>query len=496
MKFSEHTRTITIEIICLLYIVLFVYAAASKLLDFENFQVQLGQSPLLSAFAGWVSWGVPIIELMISLLLIFRRYRLVGLYAAFGIMVMFTSYIVIILNFSSFVPCSCGGILEKLGWTEHLFFNVIFIALAFIGILLIKADKGTGSGIRVPILVTAICSSTCVFGLFLLSEDMIHNRNNFIRRFPNHLALLTNEFNLKYTSYYIAGLDQSTIYLANVKAPLQLQLIDTSLQRQEIITIKLPKTDFVFRSVKVQVKPPYFYVSDGTVPCIFRGKVSDWKASLWMHGKAYFTHMEPVTPKKVAIRALSSKNHENILGTIDFQDNVEVHVSDELLEKQIDGVFDTDGMLLYNDKLRKLIYTYYYRNEYLLVDDLLRLESVGKTIDTTSKAKITVAYINSRKESKMASPPFSVNKNTATFGNYLFVQASLIGKYESFEMWDVASIVDVYDLVKKTYVFSFYISDKNAVKMSEFRVLDDLVVVLSGKYLSTYRLNNRFYENK
>jgi hypothetical protein len=153
-------------------------------------------------------------------------------------------------------------------------------------------------------------------------------------------------------------------------------------------------------------------------------------------------------------------------------------------------------MLLYNDKLRKLIYTYYYRNEYLLVDDLLRLESVGKTIDTTSKAKITVAYINSRKESKMTSPPFSVNKNTATFGNYLFVQASLIGKYESFEMWDVASIVDVYDLVKKTYVFSFYISDKNAVKMSEFRVLDDLVVVLSGKYLSTYRLNNRFYENK
>lgn len=325
---------------------------------------------------------------------------------------------------------------------------------------------------------------------------MIHNRNTFIRRFPNHLAKLTNEYNLRGNSFYIAGLNQRTIYLANVKAPLQLTLIDTSLQHREVITIKLPKTDFVFRAVKVQVKPPYFYVSDGTVPCIFRGSVSDWKANLWMYGDAYFTHMVPITTKKVAIRALSSKNHQNILGTMSFQDSVEVNLSDQLLEKQIDGVFDTDGMLLYNDELHKLIYTYYYRNQYLLVDDLLRLKSVGKTIDTTSKAKITVAYINSRKETKMASLPYNVNKNTATFGKYLFVHANLIGKYESLEMWNVASIVDVYDVVKKTYVFSFYISDKNAVKMSEFRVLDDLVVTLSGSYLATYRLNTKFYDNK
>ena len=51
MKLSAPIKNGIIEIICLLYILLFVYAAVSKLLDFENFQVQLGQSPLLSAFA-------------------------------------------------------------------------------------------------------------------------------------------------------------------------------------------------------------------------------------------------------------------------------------------------------------------------------------------------------------------------------------------------------------------------------------------------------------
>ncbi len=42
MKLTVRMQKVLIELICLLYILLFVYAAVSKLLDFENFQVQLG----------------------------------------------------------------------------------------------------------------------------------------------------------------------------------------------------------------------------------------------------------------------------------------------------------------------------------------------------------------------------------------------------------------------------------------------------------------------
>lgn len=137
MRLNSKIQNLFLEFICLLYILLFVYAAVSKLLDFENFQVQLGQSPLLSTFASWVSWLVPIIELILALLLFFPKWRMIALFAAFSLMVMFTAYIYIILNYSSFVPCSCGGILEKLGWTEHLIFNVVFIILAAAGILIL-----------------------------------------------------------------------------------------------------------------------------------------------------------------------------------------------------------------------------------------------------------------------------------------------------------------------------------------------------------------------
>ena len=44
-----------INFISYLYIFLFTYTAISKIIDFETFLVQLGQSPLLSAYANWVA---------------------------------------------------------------------------------------------------------------------------------------------------------------------------------------------------------------------------------------------------------------------------------------------------------------------------------------------------------------------------------------------------------------------------------------------------------
>jgi uncharacterized membrane protein YphA (DoxX/SURF4 family) len=141
MKLRNNIKHVIIELICFLFVLLFVYAAISKLIDFENFQVQLGQSPLLSAFAGPTTWIVPIVEIVISGLLIFPKARLIGLFGAFSLMVMFTAYIIIILNFSSYIPCSCGGILEKMSWKMHMVFNIIFIMLAVAAILLIQKNN-------------------------------------------------------------------------------------------------------------------------------------------------------------------------------------------------------------------------------------------------------------------------------------------------------------------------------------------------------------------
>lgn len=135
-KITIDKREILVQTISCLLVLLFVYAAGSKLMDYTKFRVEIGKSPLLTAFAAPVAIAVPVIELIIALLLSFTRTRLLGLYASFTLMVLFTAYIFYILRFSPYVPCSCGGVLQKLNWTTHLWFNLFFVLLAALGVLI------------------------------------------------------------------------------------------------------------------------------------------------------------------------------------------------------------------------------------------------------------------------------------------------------------------------------------------------------------------------
>jgi uncharacterized membrane protein YphA (DoxX/SURF4 family) len=140
---NSKTVNAVVSTISYLYALLFIYAATSKLLDFDTFRIQLGQSPLLSVFADWISISVPGIEIVITVMLLSPKFRLVGLYASYLLMSMFTTYIHIILNYSAFVPCSCGGILQKMTWDQHLIFNIVFILLAIIAIIIFPINNNS-----------------------------------------------------------------------------------------------------------------------------------------------------------------------------------------------------------------------------------------------------------------------------------------------------------------------------------------------------------------
>lgn len=131
-----------------LFLVLFIYTATSKLLNYENFETQLGQSPVFTAYADYLVIALPIFELSVAGLFLISNYQLIAYYLSFALMVMFTTYIIIILNFSDFIPCSCGGVLEDLSWSEHIVFNLFFIVLAILGILILETKNQTRKSIK------------------------------------------------------------------------------------------------------------------------------------------------------------------------------------------------------------------------------------------------------------------------------------------------------------------------------------------------------------
>jgi hypothetical protein len=134
---TSHIATIASS----LFILLFAYAAASKLIDYQNFHFQLGRSPFISWAAGILAWSVPGIEIAVVFLLLFEKTKLLGLYASVFLMSMFSAYIFFMTHYSYFTPCSCGGILSKMGWATHFYFNLSFLVLGIAAILLYERKE-------------------------------------------------------------------------------------------------------------------------------------------------------------------------------------------------------------------------------------------------------------------------------------------------------------------------------------------------------------------
>ncbi|MBC5862834.1 MauE/DoxX family redox-associated membrane protein [Flavobacterium turcicum] len=494
MKSRTTIKSIILETICLLYVLLFVYAAVSKLLDFENFEVQLGQSPLLSAFAGLIVWIAPLTELLISLLLLIKRFRLIGLFAAYSLMVMFTTYIYIILNYSSFIPCSCGGILEKMGWTEHLLFNLFFVIIALIGILVLTINNVTEFFIKPRIIYFSIFGSTVIsIGFitlfFILSEDIIHHRNNFVRRYSGN-AVKLNEIDLKVSSYYFAGATKEAIYLGNYTAPLLVTKLDSYLKKKTEFKIQPNRIEFPFQSVQVRISDTNFYLIDGSVPVIFKGKINDWKAFVKWEGSTTFSHYQLMDSLTLAIRSNNNESGESVLGSLYFGDKSKTYFNSKLLQKQIDGIFDVDGTLHFDKDIQKLVYVYLYRNQFIVADKDLKLNNRGKTIDTISQAQIKVRAVESRNEIKLAAPPLIVNKTSALYRNLLFINSALLGQYEPKEMWNDASIIDIYDINTNSYQGSFYVYNIKNEKLKNFSVVDNNFYGFIGSRLVHYKLSD------
>jgi uncharacterized membrane protein YphA (DoxX/SURF4 family) len=494
MEMNIKTKKLFLEFICLLYVLLFVYAAVSKLLDFENFQVQLGQSPLLSAFASWISWLVPTIELLICLLLLIPKWRNMALFAAGSLMMMFATYIYIILHYSSFVPCSCGGILEKMGWTEHLIFNIFFVVLAILGLLIEKEQKHSWIFKMRPlnyyatIVFSLLFSVGVVVILFLSSEEVMHNENPFIRRYPQHPVALTHTVDLKFNSYYFAGYDNGRIYLGNYTDPLHVVSMDTTLRHQQKVKITFNRTELPFQMVKILVRSPYFYLMDGSVPCVFRGTIKNWKINKELNNCPFFTLAEPMDSATIAFRNNNGKNGAHVLGVFNSEKLPKINYASFLLQIQIDGIFDTDGILQYSTSLNKMVYVYFYRNQFIVANRNGKLEYRGNTIDTIAHAQIKVAYLKGKNERKMATPPLVVNAHASVCNNLLFVHSKVPGRYENEKVWQQASIIDIYSIEKIKYLFSFAIYQIGNQKLRSFFVTPTHLFALMDTQIVVYRL--------
>ncbi len=124
---------------CFLLILLFTYTAVSKWLNMEAHLYAMRNQPFSRPLNNFLAYSIPVVEIITVILLLMQRTRLMGLLVAFILMLLFTGYVgMVLLHVFGRIPCSCGGVLEQLGWKEHLVFNLFFLLISITAIRLHK----------------------------------------------------------------------------------------------------------------------------------------------------------------------------------------------------------------------------------------------------------------------------------------------------------------------------------------------------------------------
>ena len=131
-----------------LIILLFTYASLSKVLNFTHFINEINNQPLPNEWTHLLAYAVPTVEIVIVVMLVVPCWRTWGFILSALFMLVFTIYAsIILLHGFSYVPCSCGGVIEFLSWKQHLILNTIFLLLSVIGSCLSFKNQRVGNHI-------------------------------------------------------------------------------------------------------------------------------------------------------------------------------------------------------------------------------------------------------------------------------------------------------------------------------------------------------------
>ncbi|SEB21701.1 MauE/DoxX family redox-associated membrane protein [Pedobacter hartonius] len=122
-----------------LLILLWAYAAFSKIFNFHKFSYALKTQ----VFPPWVGkillYLLPLVETAFIVLLLVPGTRLLGMYASLFLMVIFTLYVGgAVFQFYERYPCACGGLFARMGWHKHFKVNIMLTIIALAGVILME----------------------------------------------------------------------------------------------------------------------------------------------------------------------------------------------------------------------------------------------------------------------------------------------------------------------------------------------------------------------
>lgn len=344
-----------------------------------------------------------------------------------------------------------------------------------------------------PFRFAALCVVAClilVLILYAFADKPNSQRNGFTRNIRPRAATLKNTLELKYPAYYIAGHAGQHIYLGNYSASLHLMAVNQNLKDTQQLTLKVAAGErYAWKLARVMVDSPAIYMAEGNTPALYRGRLDDLHMNRFLPQSCFFNTLQNISPTSFISRSIhidSLGNRRSILAKVKT-DSPYVKLGKDIIKKQVDGIFCTDGTMDYDRQTGKLVYLYHYRNEFVTLDTNLHTIYTGHTLDTNTRAKIKVADMSTG-ESKFSAPPTYVNNMARIADNRIYILSSLVADNEDRQIRSHNEIIDVFALDTGKYIYSLYIPFEGKERITDFIIKGDQLFALYDHTLNAYSI--------
>ncbi|WP_460672322.1 MauE/DoxX family redox-associated membrane protein [Larkinella ripae] len=133
MSTAQHIKSQGLFMAELLISTLFAYAGMVKFTDYNGWVLKLDALPLMAGYSlSLISYGIPICELSIPILLLFKQTKVKAIQLAIALLIVFTGYCLYIVRRSQYVPCPCNGLFDQLSIGQHVFINLAVVGMCWL----------------------------------------------------------------------------------------------------------------------------------------------------------------------------------------------------------------------------------------------------------------------------------------------------------------------------------------------------------------------------
>ena len=298
---------------------------------------------------------------------------------------------------------------------------------------------------------------------------------------------------LKYPGYYMAGFDISGLFLGNTAAPAHILRATPPFNDTTHINLDItvgPNDHYNPKSLKLFADKSTLYLVDGNRGVILEGpKVSFSPFEIHQIDSVPFSKFVPLQEDHGYI----IKSYDPVLGQDILKKRAMKPPLDSMpifvLDKQFDGVFCTDGMLMVTPDKKQIFHIYYYRNQIICLNQNLKTLYRTKTIDTISQAQVHITNLKEGTQRTFDRPPLRVNRKVALNDSLLLIHSALRADNENITLFNTQSVIDVYKVDNGDYHFSFYVPSYLNKKMNDFQLIGSFLFVLYDTHLVTYTLS-------